>query len=179
MKYFFNLLIFIILLFSTGQIYSQQNPSYQLYVRNGGSVDFKIITVDQYENGNIVYDSWTTLQVNYSDTTSGQQKDAWKLGFKVDKANFDCSYSGSFSASNLSLQIVTNSYDSLDENSNNLDLSRVPLTDSWTTLADGVDEGYYEMDITYRLDSALISTPPGFYNNLIIFDIAEQSGSFD
>jgi hypothetical protein len=177
MKSVYYLIFFILLLLPDLLLCQNPNPSYQLNIRTGGNVDFKVVAMDQYKNGGLEYLSWTTLEIYYSDTLPGQQE--WKVGFRVEEPDFESGYAGNFPDHYISIEVEDNSYGDLDDSSTTLNLDRMPLSTNWQSIAEGVKEGHYQFDLHYRLDSSLINRGPGYFTNILIFDIAPQGGSYD
>jgi|GEM_PF-1923026 len=168
-----------VILFSTVFIFlwggadslAQQNPSYQLYVESGGYMDFKIYSLSKYQGG-VSYTNWTRLKIVYTDTTAGTQTNKWYLSFK---ANTD-EFVGVIPTETLPLNYVSLYVESLNrENpatSETLYQGPHPLprsSDGFEPLVKFGDEGVFKLNITYRLDSAVIGHDPDYYNTELIF----------
>jgi len=169
---------FVLLFLLANHSIAQPNPTYQITVEAGGNIGFEIFSIDDYETGGISYAGWTTrLNIVYTDTTSGQQANAWRLGFRVMDTELLSSYPGrTLPLDIISLQAA--SVDSLATNSN-LDTDSKPLSNSWTSLVENASEGVYKLSISYTLDSALIGRPPAFYNSIIEFQVVESGDPFN
>jgi hypothetical protein len=176
-----NLGIILLLCITTIHSYAQ-NPSYQLTVESGGYVDFKIHSMQQYENvSGIDYTNWTRLKIVFKDTTAGVQE--WKLGFKANTSDFLTNVPGRVLPLNyVSIDAVDG--DTLQAGDGNTSIyienSPQPLTDaSYTSLVTGADEGTYRLYINYHCDSTLLQKYPDYYLTEIIYKIVPQGDPFE
>ncbi|MFO8233877.1 MAG: hypothetical protein R6U04_00535 [Bacteroidales bacterium] len=170
-------LLILLFLFITNTILYTQNPSYQLTIESGGYVDFKIVSMHQYENdGGIDYPSWTRLKVVYNDTTDGTQE--WKLGFKAGTSDFITGVENR----TLPLNYVSVYVADIDtiSNDDNVSIEDQPLalTDEYQELVENADEGTYRLYVTYQLDSVLLENYPDYYNTEIIYKIVPNGENF-
>ena len=159
----------MIILLSLSCRYSlAQNPSARLTVESGGYMDFKIYSLNRYEGG-LEYTTWSRVQIVFRDTTEGKQTDRWSLAFKANTTNFVSSVPGR----NLPLDYVSIEISDTDSLSTTSTLLSGPheLSNSYTDLVLDGDEGTYNFEITYRLDSALLGRAPDYYNTELIFKL--------
>lgn len=169
----FNFLLLFLLLLCI-EAYAQ-NPTWRVTVESGGHADFKIYTLEKYENG-LDYIDWTNLRMVYEDTTSGTQEDKWYLGVKAQDIEFISSFEErSLPLDLLSLEVSDGGGE--DSFGGEIVSEEITLTDSYQPLVELGDEGNYKLNITYRLDSTL-GRPPAYYNTNLIFkmDTTAPSG---
>jgi len=144
-----------------------QNPTYQLTVESGGYTDFKIYSLNQYEDG-MSYTNWTRLKIAYKDSTSGIQTDRWYLSFKANTTAFE----GDIPSRSLPLDNVSLYVESLvaEESSATATLYQGPhdISDGFVSLVENGDEGIFRMTITYQLDPTL-GYSPDYYSSQLIF----------
>ena len=145
-----------------------QNPTGGITVESGGYMDFKIYSLNRYEGG-LEYTSWSRLQIVFRDTTDGKQVDRWNLSFKANTSNFVSSVPGR----EMPLDYVSIQVTDADSLSSTATILSGPhaLSDTYTDLLLDGDEGTYNLEITYRLDSAVIGRAPDYYNTELIFKL--------
>ena len=158
-------LLFVGVVLSINFAFSQ-NPSFRLQIETGGFMDFKIYSLNRYE-GNITYNDWTRLRITYTDTSSGTQFNKWELKFKANTTDFIGS------VGNLPLDYVSIEVNDAGGNLGGaiIDNGPHPLSDTYTNLIQGGDEGTFRLSVTYRLDSALLNKSPDYYNTELIFKL--------
>lgn len=173
-----TLSLLLLFLLKLNPLLSQPNPYYQVTVESGGNIGFEIYSMEDYQAGGITYSNWTTeINIVFTDTTSGQQTNAWRLGFRA----MDTEFGSAFPTRSLPLDIMSiqaTGLDSLGSNSN-LNTDSQPLSNTWTPIVEDADEGVYKLSISYTLDSALIGHPPAFYNTLLEFQVVESGDPFN
>jgi hypothetical protein len=161
MKKYFKLYVSLILPFLYMNVLSAQ-PPYSLTVESGGHIEFKVYSLQHYDQG-ITYTNRTTLRI-FCDTLSGKSSNLWYLGVKAQDAEFFCSYPDQ----SLDLKYVTvqasrgNGENAIETGKMNTD-EYVLSSSTYQPLVEGGDAGNYKVDITYHLDSTK-GRPPGYYN---------------
>ncbi len=141
------------------------NTSRSFNIISGGSVDFRINSLNKYNEG-VEYADWTKLEINIDDLG---QDDIWELQFKANTQNIIGD-----GDNDLDLDYISLVARKEGGNGNQIE---IPLEDDFVTLTEGDGEGDISkiVYITYRCgkygDKKLLGEPFGYYVVDLVFRV--------
>lgn len=147
----------IILLFLPALLRAQN--SCHMILETGGNVDFKVYSLNYYNQG-MTYEDYTTLHVS-CDTL-------WYLGVISQDSEFLCNYPDQ-SLSLDYVEIKATEGNGQQSFGSELNTNKITLSDTeYKTIVNGADGGNYKVNLSYYLDSVK-GQHPGYYNTNFIF----------